>query len=159
MLKTVQLLPITDAAFAPFGTIIQAPVIPGQRNPYTAWLGSERAGMTPRLHTNHVSAAVLPYTIDTLERHPYSAQIFIPLDVARYIVVVAPEAPGGGPDVMRIQAFLAPGNAGIVYRQSVWHAGASVLDRPGSFAVLMWRNDTPDDEEFISLGQSIELHL
>jgi ureidoglycolate lyase len=122
-------------------------------------LGSQRAGMTPRLHTNHVTAAALPYTIDTLERHPYSAQIFIPLDVARYVVVAAPDAPDGGPDITRIQAFLAPGNLGIVYRQSVWHAGASVLDRPGSFTVLMWRNDSPDDEEFISLGHSIQLHL
>jgi ureidoglycolate lyase len=154
----ITLAPLTETAIAPFGAIIQPPAEPGLRNFYTSWLGSERTGMTPRLHVNKVMATTLPCTIDTLERHPHSSQIFIPLDVTRYIVVVAPEAPNGGPDITRVQAFLAPGNVGIVYRQGVWHAGASVLDGPGSFAVLMWRNDTPDDEEFVPLAHKIELH-
>jgi ureidoglycolate lyase len=157
-MKTIQLTPLTEAAIAPFGTIIQPPADPGDRNFYTALLGSQRTGMTPRLHVNLVSPSTLPYAIDTLERHPYSAQIFIPLDVARYVVVVAPYGLDGGPDITRVQGFLAPGNVGIAYRQSVWHAGASVLDRAGSFSVLMWRNDSPDDEEFVSLAQPVELH-
>jgi len=149
----MKLMPLTDAAFAPFGAIVQAPAEAGVRNFYTEWLGSERAGMTPRLHVNKVMASALPCSIDLLERHPYSSQIFIPLDVSRYIVVVAPET-----DITSVQAFLAPGNVGIVYRAGVWHAGARVLDRAGSFAVIMWRNDSADDEEFISLAQAIELH-
>ncbi len=153
----IRLAPLTEAAMAPFGAVIKAPAQPGDRNIYTSWLRSERTGMTARLHMNLVSAAALPYSIDKLERHLHTAQIFIPLDVARYIVVVAPDAVSGGPDVTRLQAFLAPGNLGIVYRQGVWHAGASVLDRPGSFGVLMWRNDSSDDEEFVELGHAIEL--
>jgi len=150
----MKLAPLTEAGIADFGAIVQAPAEAGVRNFYTEWLGSERAAMTPRLHVNKVSATTLPCSIDMLERHPYSSQIFIPLNVSRYIVVVAPE----GPDITRAQAFLAPGNVGIVYRQGVWHAGARVLDRAGSFAVMMWRNDSADDEEFISLAQAIELH-
>jgi ureidoglycolate lyase len=148
----MKLTPLTEAAIAPFGAIIQPPAETGVRNFYTSWLGSERCGMTPRLHVNLVQPSPLPYSIDTLERHPHSAQIFIPLDVERYIIVVAPD-----PDLTRAQAFLAPGNVGIVYKQGVWHAGATVLDRPGSFTVLMWRNDTPDDEEFISLPHPIQI--
>jgi ureidoglycolate lyase len=110
--------------------------------------------MKPRLHVNLIRPSVLPCVVDTLERHPYSSQIFIPLDVSRYILVLAPD----GPDITRAQAFLAPGNVGIVYRAGVWHAGAKVLDRSGSFAVMMWRNDSPDDEELITLPLAIELH-
>ncbi len=157
MLKTVRLMPLTESAIAPFGAMIEAPAKAGERNFYTQWLGSERTGMTPRLHVNHVTEVTLPSGIDTLERHPYSAQIFVPLNVSRYVVVVAPNISDGSPDVENIHAFIAPGNAGIVYRRSVWHAGASVLDRPGSFSVMMWRNDSADDEEFVSLAQPIQL--
>jgi ureidoglycolate lyase len=37
---------------------------------------------------------------------------------------------------------------GVIYRAGVWHAGAAVLDRPGSFAVLMWRCGDDGDDEF-----------
>jgi ureidoglycolate lyase len=97
--------------------------------------------------------------IDTLEQHPHSAQIFLPLDVARYLIVVAPSDELGNPDLAHSEAFLAPGNVGIVYRPGVWHAGAAVLDRPGSFGVLMWRNDTADDEVFRQLSTSLRVHL
>lgn len=153
----IRLEPLTEAAMAPFGAVIKPPARPGDRNSFTSWLGSKRIGMTPRLHINLVSAATLPCPIDKLERHPHTAQIFIPLEVARYIVVVAPDATAGGPDMTRLQALLAPGNLGVLYRQGVWHAGAIVLDRPGSFGVLMWRNDSSDDEEFVQLEHAIEL--
>ncbi len=153
----MRLEPLTAAAFAQFGAVIEQPRQAGDRSFYTSWLGSERSGMTPRLHVNRLMPAQLPYSIDTLERHPYAAQIFIPLEVSRYVVVVAPDAESGGPDAARAVAFVAPGNVGVLYRQGVWHSGAAVLDGPGSFTVLMWRNDTADDEEFVSLEQAIEL--
>jgi ureidoglycolate lyase len=156
-MKTVRLTALTESAIAPFGAMIQAPAKAGERNFYTQWLGSERAGMTPRLHVNLVPEVKLPYVINTLERHPYSAQIFIPLDVSRYVVVVAPSSADSGPDVENVRAFVVPGTVGIVYRAAVWHAGASVLDKPGSFSVMMWRNDSADDEEFVSLEQPVQL--
>ena len=149
--------PLTRDAFFPFGERIEAPELAHQRNHYTAWLGSGRASMTPRLHVNRVACLDLPHIVTTLERHPWSAQIFLPLDVARYLVVVAPAGSSSEPDLSAARAFVAPGNVGVVYRAGTWHAGASVLDRPGSFGVLMWRNDTADDEEFLTLSQPLEI--
>jgi ureidoglycolate lyase len=40
-----------------------------------------------------------------------------------------------------------PGTRGVIYAPGVWHMGATVLDRPGHFAVLMYRGG-PDDDEF-----------
>ncbi len=148
---------MTDSAIAPFGALIQAPARAGERSFYTQWLGSARAGMTPRLHVNLVPEATLPYVINTLERHPYSAQIFIPMNISRYVVVVAPDGANGVPDVENVRAFVVAGTVGIVYRAGVWHAGASVLDKGGSFSVMMWRNDSADDEEFVSLEQPVQL--
>ncbi len=153
----VRLEPLTAAAFAGFGAVIEAPVEVGGRCEYSEWLGSGRAGMTARLHLNRLEPVALPRLIETLERHPYSAQVFVPLDVASYVVVVAAAGEDGTPDAGSAQAFLAPGNLGIVYAPGVWHAGAAVLEQAGSFAVLMWRNDTGDDEEFAPLAQPLEI--
>jgi ureidoglycolate lyase len=115
--------------------------------------------MTQRFHVNTVLPATLPYAVDKLERHRYSAQIFVPMDVASYVVVVAPSAADGSPEIAEARAFHAPGNVGIVYAQDVWHAGATVLDRIGSFGVLMSRNDSPDDEEFFTLASPLQIRL
>jgi ureidoglycolate lyase len=157
--NTLRLFPLTADAISPFGSIIESPTNPGDRTVYTQWLGSDRTGMTPRLHTNSLHPTVLPYAIQVLERHPYSAQLFLPLDVAQYVVVVAPTADDGTPDLMEAHALLAPGNIGIVYAPAVWHAPATVLERQGTFAVVMWRNDTADDEEFTTLASPIQIRL
>lgn len=152
---TLRLAPLTSDAFAPFGAVIEPPAMPGERSFYTQWLGSPRAGMKPRLHVNHLPATSLPYAVEVLERHTYAAQLFLPLDVASYVLVVAPCRLNGEPDAGRAQGFLAAGNVGIVYAPGVWHAGMTVLARPGSFGVLMWRNDTDGDEEFFPLASPL----
>lgn len=164
---SLRLEPLTSAAFVNFGAVIEAPSQSGDRYEYSSWLGTYgldgsglgagRPGMTPRLHVNRLEPVVLPRLIDTLERHPYSAQVFIPLDVASYVVAVAEAGEDDAPDGGSAQAFLAPGNLGIVYAPGVWHAGAAVLERAGSFAVLMWRSGTADDEEFAPLPQPLQI--
>jgi ureidoglycolate lyase len=159
---SLRLEPLTSAAFADFGGVIEAPSEPGGRSEYSDWLGGSglctgRPGMTPRLHVNRLAPVVLPRFIDTLERHPYSAQIFVPIDVASYIVVVALTGIDGAPHGESAQGFLVPGNLGIVYAPGVWHAGAAVLEREGSFAVLMWRNGSADDEEFAPLAHPLQI--
>jgi ureidoglycolate lyase len=153
----MRLVPLTAEAISPFGSIVAAPATTSDRSIYTQWLGSARTGMTPRFHVNLLLPTELPYTIQVLERHVYSAQFFVPLDVANYVVVVAPTANDGSPDLGAVRAFLAPPNVGVVYAPGTWHAGATVLERPGSFAVLMWRNDSADDEEFLTLESPFEI--
>ncbi len=154
---TLRLAPFTAEAMQPFGEMIVSPAEPGERRLYGRWLGGDRPGMTPRLHVNCLSPATLPYGIDKLERHPYSAQLFFPLDVSSYVVVVASTAVDGGPNITEAHAFLAPGNVGVVYAPGVWHAGATVLERRGSFGVLMSRNDSGDDEEFVALASPLQI--
>lgn len=146
MTRAVALAPIPDAAeFAPFGSLIVPPDEHGSRRFYSDWLGGGD-GLAPVFHVNSVPETILPADITTLERHPHAAQCFVPLDVSRYLVVVAPDASGGGPDLAGLRAFVVPGTRGVIYRQGVWHAGARVLDGPGAFAVLMWRGSANDDE-------------
>lgn len=129
--------------FAPFGSFIDRPAQAGQRQLYSHWLGG--AELAPVFHVNHVLPARLPLTLTQLERHPHAAQCFVPLDVSRYLVSVAPSLPDGRADLSGLRSFVLPGTIGVIYAPGVWHAGASVLDRPGAFAVLMWRGANDDD--------------
>ena len=129
--------------FAPFGALIDKPAQPGERQYYSQWLGG--TALQPVLHVNNVPQTRLPATLHRLERHPHAAQCFLPLDVSRYLVTVAPSLPDGSADLGGLRSFLLPGTMGVAYARGVWHAGASVLDRAGAFAVLMWRGAHDDD--------------
>lgn len=137
-----------DAAFAPFGEFVAPPSEGVRRRFYSAHFDQRPNGTAPQVHVNSVAASHLPIECGGVERHPHAAQCFLPLDVARYIVLVMPSRADGSPDPRGARAFLVPGNRGVIYRPMVWHMGATVLDRPGNFAVLMWRGGSLQDDEF-----------
>ena len=91
----------------------------------------------------------LPLEVKLLERHEFSSQTFVPLDVGRWLVVVCARAPLGGPDVAHGRALIAGPDRGITYRTNTWHHGFTVLDRPGRFAMFMWLDGSSGDEEFV----------
>ena len=136
--------PVDATAFARFGTLVEKPESAGDRRMFSDWLPAID-GLALQFHLNHVAASTLPNSLTQVERHPHSAQVFLPVDVSRYLVVVMPSASDGSPDVSRACCFELPGTVGVIYRRDVWHAGMMVLDRPGSFAVLMSRGAQDDD--------------
>lgn len=145
--------PLTPEAFAPFGEVLAPPRDFG-RSYFTAGLGNARPAAPVSLSLSRVKPLDrLPLPVTLLERHEFSSQSFLPLKVARWLVVVAPGAPGGGPDTARARAFLAGPGQGVTYRIGTWHHGLTVLDEPAEFAVLMWRDGSAGDEEFVPLAQ------
>lgn len=143
--------PLTKEAFAPFGDVIDMPSAAG-RVYYNEALGNLRSHAT-----GSVSVALKAETRDRpvksqeMERHAFSSQTFIPVDVGRWLIVVAPHAAAGGPDMVRACAFVADGTKGVTYKANTWHHGLTTLDRPGSFAVFMWTAGT-EDEEFVPVA-------
>ena len=149
-------LKLLDAdAFAPFGQVIARPGRAGDRASYEAGLSNRRPQAKIRLWVNHVQPTTPPLLAAKLERHRYSSQTFLPLAVSRYVVVVAPSLASGGPDVDGIVGFIAEGTQGITYAADIWHHPICALDGPASFAVLMWQDDSSDDEEWATLPDSI----
>ncbi len=130
--------------FAPFGAFIDAPERVGVRRMYSDWLAAV-PGLALQFHANRVAASSLPLTIDRVERHPHAPQVFLPLDVSRYVVTVMAADAAGAPDPVSALAFLLPPTLGVVYRAGVWHAGMTALDREASFGVMMWRGASDDD--------------
>ncbi len=142
--------PLTAEAFAPFGQVLAPPLEPG-RQYFDEALASARPLARPSLSLSSRLPVPLPVRVAMLERHRFSSQTFVPLDVSRWLIVVASHAAGGGPDCGRARAFVADPGQGVTYAMDTWHHGSTVLDRPARFAVFMWRDGTPDDEEFVDV--------
>lgn len=133
------------AAFAPFGTIIDAPRRPGDRNMFGDWLRPVD-GLALQFHINAVAPSAEPVNLTLIERHRHAAQVFVPMDVSRYLVTVVRARADGAPDLTGVVCMELPGTLGVIYHPGVWHAGVTVLDRTGHFAVLMYRGAGDDDE-------------
>ena len=107
-------------------------------------------------YINHQTPVELPHKIGVMERHRFSSQAFLPLNVSRYVVAVAPSIEGDRPDTSQLRCFLATSEQAVNYRAGVWHIPLLVLDRAAQFAVLMWKDGSPDDEEFVTLDEPME---
>jgi ureidoglycolate lyase len=148
---------LTPEAFAPYGQVMRPPAERG-RLYFQEALGNGRPDVPACLSMSRaMPLATLPLRATMLERHEFSSQSFMPLSVARWLVIVAPPAPGGGPDATRAEAFVAGPGEGVTYRMGTWHHGMTVLDRPAEFAVFMWRDGSKLDEEFVDLAEPFDV--
>ncbi len=136
--------PAEPSAFRAFGAFLQPPPVPGDRNQLGDWL-EPVPGRALHCHLNRVLPAGSTPRVVQVERHPHAAQLFIPVGVTRYLVVVMPSDRSGAPDPTGTRAFVVPGTTGVAYRPGTWHAGISALDEGGSFFVAMWRGGEDDD--------------
>ena len=58
----------------------------------------------------------------------------------------------------RARAFLCRPDQGVTYGANVWHHPFTVLDRVARFAIVMWRDGTKTDEEFVKVAPfSVEI--
>lgn len=89
------------------------------------------------------------------ERHPHSAQVFIPMSADRYLVVVWPDHP----DASKPRAFLAGPQDVVIYNPGVWHHGIVALGREALFASAMWRTRGRVDAEFHALARPLDIDL
>ncbi|WP_297614510.1 ureidoglycolate lyase [uncultured Roseicyclus sp.] len=134
-------------ALSRFAVLVEPPASPGDRRHYSDWLAPV-AGCALQFHLNHVAPSALPLQITQVEAHPHAAQVFLPVDVDRYVVTVMPGK--DTPDPSGAVSVILPGTVGLAYRPGAWHAGITVLGRPSHFAVLMWRG-APDDDLFAEI--------
>lgn len=149
--------PLTAATFEPFGVVLEA-AEEGRRRYFDRILGDERASARPRLWTSRVPVAErLPVPCEILEHHPCSSQTFVPMSVSRYLIALAPSLPSGGPDVLRLRAFVGQHGQGVTYRAGIWHHNILALDEPALFAVLIWQDGGNRDEIFVPVSQPISI--
>jgi ureidoglycolate lyase len=148
-MTTIRTEPLTAAAFAPFGDVLEAAGDFRLINEGMCRRHHDRARIDTGddAHTgisvfNAVPRA-LPYTFDLIERHPEGSQAFLPMSEHPFLVIVAI-----GTDA-KPRAFLTNGAQGINLHRGTWHGVLTPLHAPGLFAVVDRIGATPNLEEFL----------
>ena len=139
MSREIVMRPLTAAAFAPFGDVLELGGEPDRiinqgfcgRYHDRARLdfGAGRAGIS----LFDAKPRALPYTLDMVERHPEGSQAFVPMTGHPFLVIVAPDE-GGAPG--RPLAFLTAPHQAINLHRGTWHGVLTPLHAPGLFAVV-----------------------
>jgi len=149
--------PLTAAAFAPFGQVHTFHAAPGQNVIERAFDRTPDAGRPVIALVNLETAATLPLELHRLERHPHSAQTFVPLTGARCLIAVCGNAPDGSPDLATLRLFVAGPDQAVTYDRAVWHHGITVLQAPSAFVMAMAQTGRNDDTEFHELPAPLQV--
>ena len=99
------------------------------------------------------------FPVRLLERHPFSTQVFIPINCSRHYLIVVALGGDAGPDLLTLRAFLVGREQGITYRPGVWHHPLIALDRETDFACVVWEDESRGDCEVRKLGETIAIAL
>lgn len=140
-ISELSVAPLTRAAFAPFGDVIETEgaelrmINNGSTERFHDLALVETAGTDTRVLINifRGQAFALPIDICMMERHPFGSQAFIPMQARPFLVIVA-EDDAGRPAQPKV--FLARGDQGVNYHRNVWHHPLLALNETSSFVVV-----------------------
>ncbi len=121
--RELAIQPMSEEAFAPFGTVI-APTedgVPFGPDDAVLQLG---AG-TPRFYTMRIPGRGL--TVEAITRHRRVTQVLASAGGHPWTLAVAPpgdvDDPTAEPAIEDIRAFLVPGDTAVMLAVGTWHAG------------------------------------
>ena len=163
-MKQLRPAPLTKAAFAPFGHVVEmAGAEPLSINQGFAERFNDLAPVDVASEGGAVNVSIvramprlLPIHIEIMERHPLGSQIFVPLEDHSWLVVVCADPR----DLSTFRAFRTTGLTGISYARNVWHHPLVVLNERGRFLVIDRKGPGNNLEEWrMAAGQELILEL
>jgi ureidoglycolate lyase len=142
MATTLDIEPLTRAAFAPFGDVIETEgsahfaINAGfaERFHDLAQVDVAAEGGRPLISVFRGQPRPAPLRLTLMERHPLASQAFFPLDDREWLVVVASAPDPCAPACLR--AFRASGRQGVNYARGTWHHPLIVLTPDHEFLVI-----------------------
>ncbi|MCR9122587.1 MAG: ureidoglycolate lyase [Phyllobacteriaceae bacterium] len=139
MTRIVTIEPLSKAAFAPFGDVLDTDGAPDRMiNQGLCGRFHDRARLDfadgrAGISLFQAEPRSLPLMLDLVERHPLGSQAFVPMSLDPFLVIVAPDETGQpGPP----RAFLTAAGQGINFHRGTWHGVLTPLSEPGLFAVI-----------------------
>jgi len=142
MAKSINIEPLTAAAFAEFGDVIEAHQGDGFGiNQGYTWRHHKLATVTTAQPQDDAIMSIFssknrptPIAINMMERHPLGSQAFMPLSATPFLVVVAKAGPE--PQLSDLRAFVTNGKQGVNYGMGVWHHPLLILAPEQDFLVV-----------------------
>ena len=152
-MPTLTVEPLTSAAFAPFGQVIETsgaqhyPINNGMTERYHDLARVELGGVhaRPLISIFHGQPYALPLTLKLVERHPLGSQAFYPLSANPWLVIVA-EDDAGTPT--RLRAFAPAPGQGVNIAMNTWHGVLTPLEAASDFLVIDRGGDGNNLEEY-----------
>ncbi|WP_275791150.1 ureidoglycolate lyase [Pararhizobium gei] len=141
MTHVLKIEPLTQSAFLPFGSVIEADPVSmrlingGSTERFHALAHVEILGDGARTVINlfRGQPRSFPYLLTMMERHPLGSQSFSPLRDGPWLAVVA-EDEDGKPGAPRV--FLADAGQGVNYGRNVWHHPLMAVGPVSDFLVV-----------------------
>ena len=167
MIRELTIEPLTRAAFAPFGEVMETAgaekrsINEGTTERFHALAHADVAagGGAAIVSIFHANRRQFPFLVRMLERHPLGSQAFYPLTPHDWLVVVGLGATG--PDPASLRCFRATGAQGVNYARNTWHHPVLclrpaqdflVVDRegPGNNLEECWFEQPADQRQIVS---------
>ena len=159
-MSTMQLTPLALSveSFARYGDVVEHQGNDTRRVLDTPF-SNESSGLRYRFTVNRLQRAdTQKIQITEVERHPHSAQTFIPLSGStRHLVVVALSDEAGKLDPATLQAFVSNGRQGVSYRTGVWHFAFTAIDSDAEVAVILGLTGQSTDTEYTTLSAMVDV--
>lgn len=151
----LQLERLTPEAFAPYGQVLMGSGHVPEREAWAAQVDNLRPDARANITYMSLEPVHYPVQVTELERHPFSHQMFVPLNGTRHLVLVCPSHDDGSPDFSGCLVFEATGGQSVNYNANIWHAPRTVLHESGSFIMLRWDAGTAGDTEVLTLDEPL----
>jgi ureidoglycolate lyase len=159
---TLPIAPLTKAAFAPFGQVIETKdakaklINDGFAQRFDGLAGIDVAAEGGAVNISLFDGSIRPFPIliKLMERHPLGSQLFMPLNEKPWLVLVCSD-PG---EPASYRAFSATGQQGVNYARNTWHHPLLVLTDASPFLVVD-RGGPGDNLEEVRLAEADWLAL
>lgn len=159
-MSVIRIEPLTKAAFAPFGEVVETdgatPIVINEG--FAARLNSA-AKIDVATEGGHVNIAIFeakprpqPIAVTMMERHPLGSQLFMPLQPHDWLVVVCTNPS----DPASFRAFAASGAQGVNYARGTWHFPLLVRT-PGERFLVVDRAGPGQNLEEVTLPKPLSL--
>ena len=150
--RTIHIEPLTQAAFAPFGQVIERqgahhyPINAGMTERFHDLAKIELGGINarPMISIFEGQPYALPLPLRLVERHPLGSQAFYPLSDSPWLVIVAEDQDG---QPVRLRAFRPAPGQGVNIAMNTWHGVLTPLDTASSYLVVDRGGDGNNLEE------------
>jgi ureidoglycolate lyase len=167
-MRRIQAPLLTREAFTEFGDVVLAArqdITPVMVNFGTAARRNHVGALQnlrPAAHPNLAGFQCAPWSrfpviVESMEKHPHSSQLFVPMKVEKYLVVVA--SGDAAPEVSGLLAFVALPGQSVIYAPNVWHMPLIVFGSTAEFMMFVWEDDTREDCVVAKLSEPVEVEV
>lgn len=148
---------LTEAAFAPFGSVITTAGRPcGGEEGVFRWYEKQAAVEGAEcVSVNLLTAVQRAYAFDKFEAHARTTETLLPLTGG----VIVAGVPAGEVRPERVQAFYVPVGQGIAWAPGAWHYAPYPIGGDALCAVIFRHGTGSDDAVFATLPEKMGFQL